>query len=77
MKKLFEFECKQCGIFEDLVEYTQTHDCPSCGQEANKIISSPSIQLEGWSGDFPGAFAKWERKHWQDSHQKSKKASED
>tara|TARA_R110000787_G_scaffold181153_3_gene293287 strand:- start:1063 stop:1296 length:234 start_codon:yes stop_codon:yes gene_type:complete len=77
MKKLFEFECDQCGIFEDLVDYTKEHDCPSCGKIAYKIISTPSIQLEGWSGAFPGAHAKWERNHWQDSRQKTKKEDKD
>ena len=77
MRTLFEFKCEQCGVFEDLVEYTKEHDCPTCGTVAYKIISAPRIQLEGWSGSFPGATAKWERKHWQDARQKSKKATED
>ena len=77
MKKLFEFECKDCGVFEELTESTQTCDCPSCGKVSYKIISTPSIQLEGWSGSFPGATAKWEKNHWQDSRQKTKKATED
>lgn len=77
MKILFEFECTKCGVFEEIVEYTKELDCPTCGKVAHKIISTPAIHLEGWSGSFPGATAKWERKHWQDARQKSKKATED
>ena len=77
MRKLFEFECEQCGIFEELTEYTNKHDCPICGKVAYKIISTPSIQLEGWSGSFPGATLSWERKHWDQSRVKQKEAAED
>jgi len=77
MRKLFEFECDQCGIFEELVEYTKEHDCPSCGKVAYKIISTPSIQLEGVSGSFPGAALSWEKKHWDQTRAEQKKAAED
>jgi putative FmdB family regulatory protein len=75
MKILFDFECKDCGVFDKIIEYTTTTDCPTCGKESKKLISSPNIMLEGWSGDFPKAHLAWEKKHWQDVRQKEKKAS--
>ena len=77
MRKLFEFECEQCGIFEELTEYTNKHDCPICGKVAYKVISTPSIQLEGVSGSFPGAALSWEKKHWDRTRAEQKKAAED
>jgi putative FmdB family regulatory protein len=63
MKILFDFECKDCGVFDKIIEYTTTTDCPTCGKESKKLISAPNIMLEGISGDFPDAHAKWAKKH--------------
>lgn len=64
MRKLFEFLCSHCNNhFEELTEYTQHITCPSCGKQADKIISTPRVHLEGWSGSFPGAAMAWEKKH--------------
>jgi putative FmdB family regulatory protein len=63
MKILFDFECKDCGVFDKIIEYTTTTDCPTCGKESKKLISAPNIMLEGVSGDFPDAHAKWAKKH--------------
>jgi putative FmdB family regulatory protein len=63
MKILFDFECKDCGVFDKIIEYTKTTDCPTCGKESKKLISTPTIKLEGISGDFPDAHAKWAKKH--------------
>ena len=64
MKKIFEFKCSDCNeYFEKYVEYTQKTECPSCGGQADKIISAPTVKLEGISGDFPGAAMQFDRKH--------------
>jgi hypothetical protein len=34
--------------------------CPECGLLASRQISTPQVKLEGISGDFPGAYRKWE-----------------
>ena len=60
---LFSFECKDCGVFDKLTKYTATTDCPTCGKESKKILNTPTIKLEGLSGDFPDAHAKWAKKH--------------
>ena len=66
MKKLFEFRCSSCHHdFEELTEYTQTFTCPKCNSNADKIISTPRVKLEGWSGSFPGAAAAWDKKRKQ------------
>ena len=57
MKILFDFECTDCGVFDKIIEYTTTTDCPTCGKESKKLISTPTIKLEGISGDFPDAHA--------------------
>lgn len=65
MKRFYEFQCPEHGVFEVYVEYTKQTPCPTCGKEADKIISTPRISLEGVTGDFPGAAISFERKHRQ------------
>lgn len=66
MKKLFNFSCRECDeYFEKLIEYTQITECPSCGGQADKVITAPTIKLEGYSGAFPGAAMQFDRKHRQ------------
>jgi putative FmdB family regulatory protein len=76
MKKLFEFQCSHCNhYFEELTEYTKTLTCPSCGKEADKLISTPRVHLEGHSGSFPGAAMSWEKKRKQKLADEKKKAN--
>ena len=36
--------------------------CPECGELSNWVlVSAPTINLDGCSGDFPGAADKWVR----------------
>ena len=63
---MYEFQCSHCNhYFEELIEYTQTIPCPKCNANADKLISTPRVKLEGYSGSFPGAAAAWEKKHKQ------------
>jgi hypothetical protein len=34
--------------------------CPECGLLSTRQLSTPSVKLEGCTGDFPGAHRKWE-----------------
>lgn len=64
MKRLYEFKCQGCKTtFEELIEYTKVTICPNCNSNADKLISSPRIRLEGVSGSFPSAAAAWDKKH--------------
>ena len=64
MKVLFSFQCRNCKEnFDKLTEYTQVSTCPLCGSDADKLISAPRIDLEGYSGSFPGAAISWANKH--------------
>lgn len=71
-KRLYDFECKNCGIwFEDLVyEFEIEAKCPNCGNtHAAKQISAPNIwwRRMGIDTDFPTAAAKWEKMQWSKS----------
>ena len=57
---LYDFKCSKGHVFEKLVtNSTHTTRC-SCGlEEAKRIISPIRSQLEGISGDFPDAAARW------------------
>ena len=64
LKKLFEFKCSKCDeVFEELTEYKQESSCPLCDSKADKIISSPRINLEGYSRSFPSASDAWVKRH--------------
>ncbi len=60
---LFDFECPNCAnVFEELVSTDKlTTPCPECASEASRMISAPTITLDGCSGHFPGAALKWEK----------------
>jgi len=78
MKRIYEFKCQECKeIFDRYVEYTQHSECPLCGGNADKIISAPRIDLEGYSGAFPGAADAWVRKRKQKLAQEKKYNSEE
>ena len=62
MRKIFDFQCPKGHVTEELVESETSIQC-ECGRRAQRIISPIRCQLEGYSGDFPGAAAKWIREH--------------
>jgi len=62
--RVFDFTCPNGHTHERFVANGTTEvECETCGQKAAKIIGTPAIKLEGWSGSFPGAAMKWERDH--------------
>lgn len=62
--RVFDFMCQSNHVHEHFVPNgTDEVTCPECGQNARRLISTPAIKLEGWSGSFPGAAMKWERDH--------------
>ena len=63
MKRMYEFVCESGHRTEALAAYEAT-DIPCwCGGEAHRIISAPAISLEGWSGNFPSSWMKFDQKH--------------
>ena len=69
-KRIFEFKCNNClNVFEQYISNLfKTTICPTCNTEAKRIISTPRIDLDGCSGDFPTASDAWIRKR--ESHMK-------
>ena len=62
-RQLFDAKCATCNnVFEAFGYLNDTVGC-SCGGEAKRIISPIRCQLDGTSGDFPGAAYKWQREH--------------
>ena len=63
MRRMFEFAC-DCGQrMEALVVYETAQVPCGCGGTANRVISAPMINLEGWSGSFPSSWLKFDQKH--------------
>jgi predicted nucleic acid-binding Zn ribbon protein len=64
MKRMYEFKCCGGHITERFCSFEDKQTtCSECNLPASRIISAPSVALEGISGSFPGAAMKWERKH--------------
>ena len=65
---LYDFQCKCGSKFEALVSMSDTtYKCKRCGELANRLISTPRIKLEGWSGHFPTAKQKFIKMHEKES----------
>lgn len=62
-RRIFEFVCKDNHRTEAFVD-TEVHatPCKECGSEATRVVSAPTMKLEGFTGSFPTAYDAWERK---------------
>lgn len=77
MKRLFEFECNAGHRFEALTKYSEKQvACKHCENVALRVISTPRINLEGWSMSFPTAADKWARNHYEAHRVARKRAVE-
>lgn len=52
MKILHDFKCHKCGIFEKLVDSSQSSVTCKCGSTANKVVSAARY-LGNTVGKFP------------------------
>ena len=65
---LYDFKCTCGHVFEAMANIRdKAHECGRCGDQANRVISAPTIKLEGHSGDFPTAHRKWVKTHEQEA----------
>jgi len=62
MKVLNDYRCECSNEFEAFARRDDIVRC-KCGRVAKRIISPVRCQLDGTSGDFPGAAMKWARQH--------------
>lgn len=63
MKRMYEYVCDSGHRMAALAAYEAKELPCRCGGEARRIISAPRINLEGWSGDFPSSWLKFDQKH--------------
>lgn len=77
MRKIFEFVCHNGHLTENYIQDdVRNISCPLCGSQAVRLISTPRINLEGFTGDFPGAADKWLRIRAEKHKQATKLAAE-
>lgn len=63
MRRMYEFAC-ECGQCSEALVVYETAEVPcKCGGVAHRVMSAPAINLEGWSGDFPSSWLKFDQKH--------------
>lgn len=62
MRGFFDFSCEDSHISESFVSVDdRAISCKTCGKKATRILSCPTIKLEGITGSFPGASDRWEK----------------
>ena len=68
---LFDFECAEHGVFEELAHSDDKVSCPKCGADAQRLISNVRIDWRnmGISSDFPTCADKWEKMQREKSRQ--------
>jgi len=62
---MLDFKCTACNhtderYIDNTTEYTE---CSKCNSRATRLVSTPTISLEGYSGSFPSAADAWAKKH--------------
>lgn len=65
--KVYDFVCPQGHRNEMFVANSDVREqlCLDCGHTAHRTMPAPRAQLEGITGDFPGAAMAWEKKRAQ------------
>lgn len=64
MRRIYDARCTSCDeITEVFGRESDDFRCGACGSPAKRIVSPVNFQLEGVSGNFPGAAIKWARDH--------------
>ena len=56
---IYEYQCKQCNEREEIIQNfsdAPATQCPKCGGELKKLLSSPAIQFKG-SGFYKTDYA--------------------
>lgn len=66
MIRVREYQCHEGHISEEFLKDSDAvPPCPVCGAQRtqeDRVVTAPRFQLEGITGDFPGAHMQWERK---------------
>lgn len=76
MKRMFDFLCDLGHESEQLVDDSvRIIDCPTCGKEAHRLVSSPQVKLEGFTGAFPDAYDRWAKVRAEKLKQEQKRNS--
>lgn len=77
MRRMFEFVCSNGHLTEKFIDdESRSISCPLCGEQSVRLVSTPRINLEGFTGAFPGAADKWLRIRAEKHKQATKLAAE-
>ena len=60
MRVLNDYVCTTCGLrSEHYIDHEIRSVRCECGGEALKAMATPTVRLDGTSGDFPTAYDRW------------------
>jgi len=63
MKRMYEFVCESGHRMDKLTDYESVEVQCVCGALAHRVVSAPNFNLEGWSGHFPSAHGRFDKRH--------------
>jgi hypothetical protein len=63
MKRMYEFVCESGHRMDKLTNYEMVEVQCVCGGLAHRVVSVPNFNLEGWSGHFPSAHGRFDKRH--------------
>lgn len=76
---MYDYKCLDCGNTEEHIRKMDEREsplvCQGCQGVMQVQLSAPRIDLEGITGDFPGAADKWVRVRQQKMKQEAKRES--
>jgi len=75
MRSLYDFKCPTCGEVNEKLVHTNVFSIKcECGTYATRMMSLPTIKLDGISGAFPSAYNKWAKIREDNALSKSKRS---
>ena len=75
-KILRDFRCKVCDReYERFIDTGVHYIQCECGEKAHRLIGMPKVNLEGITGAFPDAHAKWAKVREDNARIKAQKYS--
>ena len=67
---VYVYKCRAHGKFEAFSELGNRElpkPCPQCQEKSPRVVTAPTIKLEGVTGHFPTAADRWARIHEQEA----------
>ena len=77
---LYDFHCDRCDLAitqtKTIANRNSPDPCDKCGDTPRRVVSSPTVLLDGTDPGYPTAAAKWEKDRYRRMAQEKKNLRE-